>query len=764
MTGRILIYIAFVTSLSSVVLYYLSFKGRQQLIKPARLFFHGTVVLVIFAAAYLMNLILSHQFQYSYVYEYSDKDLGTALLVSTFYAGQEGSFFLWALFTSIVGVFVLNYVSKPVPVNGSDKKVYYEPAVMMMYSLVLAFLILLLILKSPFLYIWEKFPEQVQEGFIPQDGRGLNPILQNFWMVIHPPILFLGFTFTIVPFAFAISALLMKQYKNWISRVLPWALIGAGILGLGIILGGYWAYGVLGWGGYWAWDPVENSSFIPWLVLVAAVHTILAQRATGRFIKTNLVFSILAFLLVLYSTFLTRSGVLQNSSVHAFVEPGAVVYWALVIFILSFIAISVIALFSRLSDIKTQIPPKENITTINKGNFLFIGAYIVIALAAIIIAGTSMPIISKNNIDASFYNQMSLPVAVVILLIAAVTIYIGWQKNNNGVFLKKMIFPVVMSVIATVLGVILLVTEFIFIVLMFASFFLFFVSLQKIYDLTKKKKASLGSALGHIGLALFILGVIGSARYSQEKDLSLEIGKPMDAFGYKFTYRGLEEYKDPNNSKDQKYYLNILVEQGNKEMTMKPVIYKSSYMDNIIKNPDIASFASKDLYFSPQEFMPQETFSSKDLYQITSQGKQVFNFRISLISLDAGSGMMQQSNGGNFDMSAKLLLTTTDGKSDTIKLTLPYKDGEPSPQAFVYPKLSDYTFYLNGVKLKESGNSENTAEVAVIDKTKPETPKKPETLVAKVAIKPYINVLWTGAFLLVFGFFYAAVRRIKLKK
>ena len=760
MIGRTLIYFAFATSIITIVLYYLNFKGRTQLKKTARLFFHSTVVLIILASAYLLNLILSHQFQYSYVYEYSDRDLGTALLISTFYAGQEGSFFLWALFTAIVGVLVLNYVSKPKP---ELKNVDFESPVMMIYTLVLSFLILLLILKSPFIYIWEKFPEQVKEGFVPQDGRGLNPILQNFWMVIHPPILFLGFTFTIVPFAYANAALFIKQYKSWISEVMPWTLIASGTLGLGIILGGYWAYGVLGWGGYWSWDPVENSSLIPWLVLIAAIHTIIAQKVTGKFIKTNLIFCILAFLLVLYSTFLTRSGVLQNSSVHAFVEPGAIVYSVLVIFILSFIVISIIALSIRWKDIQSQLKVKENHIAFSKENFLYIGSLVIIALAAIIIAGTSMPIISKNNIDASFYNQMSLPLTIVILIFAAITFYLGWQNKESENLKSKMIFPLVMSVISTAIAAILAVHDIMFIILMFSAFLLFFVSIQKIYDLFKSPKASLGSSLGHIGIALFILGVIGSARYSQEEDISLELNTPQNAFGYSFTYLGLEEYKDPNNTKDQKYFLNVRVEKDNKEMLMKPVIYRSSYMDNIIKNPDIANFVSKDLYLSPMEFLPAEMFAAKDLYLITSSEKEINNFKLKLIDFDAGNAMMQQSNNGNFDMSARLLITLN-GKSDTLKLSLPYKSGEPEPQAFTYSKLPNYTFYLNSVKLKGSGAEENTAEVAVIDKTNPATPKKSETLVAKVAIKPYIGVLWAGAFTLIGGFFYSATRRLKIKK
>ena len=167
-------------------------------------------------------------------------------------------------------------------------------------------------------------------------------------MQIHPPMLFIGFSMATVPFSFAMAALMKNDYREWVSQSLPWVLAGAGILGLGIMMGGYWAYEMLGWGGYWAWDPVENSSLIPWLIGVASIHTMLVQKRSlkttdgiGRYAKTNLILGILTYILVLYSTFLTRSGVLGDASVHSFVDPGQLVYLFLVVFIGTFILIGI---------------------------------------------------------------------------------------------------------------------------------------------------------------------------------------------------------------------------------------------------------------------------------------------------------------------------------------------------------------------------------------------------------------------------------------
>jgi len=278
MIGNIILTLGLLTAVVGVVMYYLTFKGYNNTLSIARLSFHATVILIIAASAFLLHAILTHQYQYKYVYNYSGSDLQIGLLISTFWAGQEGSFMLWTLFTAIVGLILLDYTSK----RGD-----LEPRVMVIFSLVLSFLLIMLnpLLKSPFNYIWmdqdfinlksinpaflsmpalQSFmfnDPQSGSSFIQMgkelyatlsanniavndfiiEGKGLNPLLQNFWMQIHPPILFVGFAMSAVPFSFAFAAILKNEYKDWVKQSLPWVLAGTMVLGAAIMLGGYWA-------------------------------------------------------------------------------------------------------------------------------------------------------------------------------------------------------------------------------------------------------------------------------------------------------------------------------------------------------------------------------------------------------------------------------------------------------------------------------------------------------------------------------------------
>ena len=210
----------------------------------------------------------------------------------------------------------------------------------------------MLVIYSPFRYVWQANPEHFAVGTIPPDGAGLNPLLQDPWMVAHPPVLFIGYAAATVPFAYAIAALLRKDFSTWIERSRRWTLFTMTSLGIGIFLGGYWAYKVLGWGGYWGWDPVENSSLIPWLALVALVHGTLVQRRKGALVRTNIALALASYVLVFYSTFLTRSGVLSNFSVHSFSDLGLSRH--LVFFMLFYVVISVFLFVRRFRDMSAK--------------------------------------------------------------------------------------------------------------------------------------------------------------------------------------------------------------------------------------------------------------------------------------------------------------------------------------------------------------------------------------------------------------------------
>ena len=480
MIGNILLTLALMASVFTVFMYYRTYKGDVNTLKLARIGYHSIAVLVIAASAVLLHAILTHQYQYEYVYNYSGSGLPTGLLMSTFYAGQEGSFMLWLFFTAVTGLVLLEY---------SSKRGDLEQRVMMTFTLAVMFLLIMVnpLLKSPFNYIWldpsfidakninsafigmpfiqnflftdsgsnthfvkmsgELYGVLKANGIAISDfiiqGKGLNPLLQNFWMQIHPPMLFIGFAMSTVPFAFAVAALLKNEYRDWVKQALPWVLSGAMILGLAIMLGGYWAYGVLGWGGYWGWDPVENSSLVPWIIGVASIHTLLVQKKTqanggiGRFGKTNLVLCILTYMLVLYSTFLTRSGILGDASVHSFVDPGMTVYLLLILFVGVFAVIGFGGIAYRWKYLNEYFNVEDNV--LSRELALFTGSIALIASAIIILVGTSAPLFGQS-VELRFYNELNLPIAIIIGLLNGFSLLLKWKLNKGSDILKQSSF------------------------------------------------------------------------------------------------------------------------------------------------------------------------------------------------------------------------------------------------------------------------------------------------------------------------------------
>ena len=491
MAGSIVLSVALAFSLLAMIMYYLSYKGYKNALNYGRIAYHSMAVLVIVASTILWYLLLTHQYQYHYVYSYSQNSLKTGFLIASFWGGQEGSFMLWLLLTSIVGIFLQSYTSK----RGD-----LEVRVMTVFTLATTFLLIMVspLFKNPFAYIWTEpifLPiKSITAGYLNlpwlqsfifndgssgqsfvkmssdlyasltsagisvnqfiADGKGLNPQLLNFWMQIHPPILFTGFSMSTVPFSFAVAAMMKNDYKDWVRQSFPWVLAGAGILGLGIMLGGYWAYEMLGWGGYWAWDPVENSSLIPWLVGVASIHTLLVQRKSqskggiGKYAKTNLILCIMTYVLVLYSTFLTRSGVLGDASVHSFVDPGMLVYLFLIIFIGTFIVLGFGMLIYRWKFLTEATVSEEDL--LSRDLALFTAAIVLTASAIIVFVGTSAPLFGQS-VDTFFYNEMNLPLAIIIGLLNGFSLLLKWKQTKGKDLVRKSIPAVTIAVIFTAL-------------------------------------------------------------------------------------------------------------------------------------------------------------------------------------------------------------------------------------------------------------------------------------------------------------------------
>jgi cytochrome c-type biogenesis protein CcmF len=512
--GHFFILLSLVTSIAASVSYFFSVRNadaaaKQGWRKLARAFFITECISVFSIFGILTYIVFNHYFEYKFVWQHSSLSLETGYLLSCIWEAQEGSFLLWSIWHCVLGLVVMR------------REKQWEAPVMTVISFVQACLATMLvgftlfenkIGSNPFVLLRNEFdlkaqiPMLAMDGnyanylsFI-KDGNDLNPLLQNYWMQIHPPVLFLGFASTLVPFAFAIAALWMRDFSGWIGRVLPWALFSAGILGLGIMMGAAWAYESLNFGGYWAWDPVENASLVPWLVLVAGIHTALIFRHTGYSLHSTFSFLILSFLLVLYSTFLTRSGILGDTSVHAFTDLGmnaqiltflytfmwlpAVVSaqgkkakWfhaglalgllALSYYIpfLSFLSIilAIVLLMVNLSKGLPQAPPKEEQTS-SREFWMFVGSLVVFLSGALIIGMTSIPVFNKimslitgnettvtplaMGEDAEFaYNRIQIFVAVIIGLLTAVGQYLKYKTTTRSYLFKKLMWPTVAALV-----------------------------------------------------------------------------------------------------------------------------------------------------------------------------------------------------------------------------------------------------------------------------------------------------------------------------
>src|SRR5215213_9520958 len=479
--GHFFLILSLVASLGATISYFLSvqkssFLNRGQHLngtgaltvntqwrKLARIFFITEAISVFAVFGILFYIINNHFFEYKYAWQHSSLSLEAKYLLSCFWEGQEGSFLLWSVWHCVLGLVVI------------WREKQWEAPVMTVVSFVQFCLATMLIgvsflgLKSgsnPFMLlrnsgVLDNAPaffdmngsiRQDYLGLI-KDGNDLNPLLQNYWMVIHPPVLFLGFASTIIPFAFAIGGLWTRRFTEWTKAALPWALFSAGILGLGVMMGAAWAYESLNFGGYWAWDPVENASLVPWLLLVAGIHTLVIYRHTGNALRTTCLFLILSFSFILYSTYLTRSGDLQDTSVHAFTGEGITV-WHLRTFLFIFAVPALVLLAKRYKHIPYIVKEEE---TSSREFWMFVGSLVIFLSALVITFMTSIPVINKlaaffsgkeellnpfrmSEDPAHSYNQIQIFVAIIL---GAFTGFVMWlkYKSTGKKFLKKLIWP-----------------------------------------------------------------------------------------------------------------------------------------------------------------------------------------------------------------------------------------------------------------------------------------------------------------------------------
>lgn len=735
MAASILVWIAFGAALVSAFAYHQSATKKRMLVPLARRSFVVMAAGVVAASILLMMFILRHQFEYSYIWNYSSRDLPLPLLLTTFWAGQEGSFMFWALCSTIIGFGLLNFTRR--------KHIEYET--MAVYSLLQAFLLLLLLVKSPFRYIWDAFPDQVQVGFVPPDGKGLNPLLQNFWMIIHPPVLFIGFAAMGVPFAMAVAALWKRSYNDWVIKALPWTMFAAIALGAGLMFGGYWAYGVLGWGGWWGWDPVENSSLIPWIVVVALLHTLLVQKKTGKLIRTNFILAVLGFVLVIYSTFLTRSGILGDASVHSFVDPGAFAYALLVLWMLTVTVLGFGMVLRRWKELKALGAP---VGSFSRESLIALGSAALGASALVIFFGTSLPIVSRSTIEPSFYDSMNLPIAAIMLLLLGISLLVQWRVDSPAGLVRRSLRGILIALAATAGLFAVGVRDLSMLALAAASLFALVVNVERLVALARVNPAGTGGAIAHIGLALLFLGIIGSGRYGQKVTASLPQSEPKEIFGYAVTYEGAQPFENGT-----KYRFRVSVERNGSTTTLSPVMFQSSYNNSLMREPDYMSSLVRDFYLEPVAVEATHDHASGTVYEFPKGDvKEIEGKNITFVRFEMNQhGNESMVSGEGFSVSA-VLEVRGGNKKETLTASTVFRQGQPPQPAPVRTRDGKLEISFLGMNI-DRDTRQSTVQLSIRN---PKTDEHDhaqdrEVLVVEASLKPFMNLVWISAVLVLGG-------------
>jgi len=750
---------------------------------------HAASLIGIFISLYY--IIAHHLFEYNYAWEHSSRALPMKYLLSCFWEGQEGSFMLWAFWQALLGIIVMCTSRK----LESRTMTIIAIVQVALASMLLGFYITpdIKIGSTPFMLLRDKmvnapiFQQANYLNFI-QDGNGLNPLLQNYWMVIHPPVLFLGFASTLIPFAYAIAALWKNEYQLWIRPARIWALFAGGILGLGIMMGGAWAYESLTFGGYWAWDPVENASLVPWLTLIAGLHTLIVFKATNRSLPITLILLTLTYLLVWYSTFLTRTGVLGDTSVHAFTGEGKSLYWHLLVVLFTLLLLSLSFLILRwknLPNVKTE----EAVAS--REFWMFIGSFILLLSAIQISISTSIPVwsplakwISGKDIappsdPVRHYNNIQVWVAIMLALLSAAILYLKFKKSDTKQFLKRMLWVFLISLaLALLVGLLQKITVFQYVLLLFASCFAIVANVYYAI-LIQKKLTKMGAAISHLGFAMILLGILISS-YNKEVisfntlGIHIDFGKktaqenikesrentllflntPVVMGDYLVTYKG-----DSVSTEDPRTFYKVIFnryDSATKKLEETFTLYPDAFVnpkgqEGLIANPASKHYVNRDIFtYITSALDPSKVEDTASYKSFTvKKGDTLFLSGGYLVFEDFEDANYAQQS-GELSVKAKLKAYDLSGEAGTLQPV--YGITEEAFQNFKEDTLKSMGVFAKFVKIHP--------ENGTIDLLIKEKDPKDDYIVMKALVFPYINLLWAGVIVMVFGFMLSAYRKI----
>lgn len=713
--GDFLVFASFATALGATVAYAPTLR-RESDARLARTLFGVHAALLVAALMVLASHFLGHRFEYTYVAQNSSRELSPALTLAALWAGQEGSILLWAAIGALTGLFLAIQPGR-----------LSAPA-MTFAGLAQLFMTGLLLVRSPF----------AMQSPVPTDGLGLNPLLEDPWMVVHPPVLFLGYAAMLVPFALGAAALVRAEWGEWNRRVWPWALFAVVSLGAGIVLGGVWAYKVLGWGGYWGWDPVENASLVPWLLAVAMLHGLLIQRTLGgAMTRTNLVLAALGWLSVVGGTYLTRSGVLSDFSVHSFSDTGLGPVLTAFLVVSALIAAGLLAWRWR-----TIAPTHIEWVAVTRESALWLGLMTVVTLAVLVAAGTTMPLLTglagkPANVRTEFYTLVTMPLALVVLLLMAAAPALRWTRQAGSNWLTVIGSGAFAGLVAMALAFLTGLRDPLWLALLAATGAMLGINLWVALQRFRRGWTHGAGHLGHVGIAVMALGIAVSGGYGRSQRVPLVQGQTQQVLGYSVTFRGMRGESRGAQVAD------IRVEKGGWGMDAAPRMMPSPRGDGMMHTPSID--LAHDLYVSPVEMGGTQPVSS-------THGEPTWLARGEAVDIGGARyefrGFRMEHTGDEY-LAYGDVDVTVDGATTRVSPGLRASEAGTQPVPADVPGRGLLTL----VRMDA-----DHGRIAVLP---PGGTALAPTVVIDLSTKPWVNLVWVGALLMLFGTALAGVRRAR---
>ncbi len=592
-------------------------KGSRGLILSGRRCVNCIFFLVTLASLALIDGFVTHDFSIKYVAEHSSRDLPMFYTISAFWAGQEGSLLFWLWLLTFFAA-ILVWRSRK---ENETSLTNYALLTVVVAELFFAFITA--VLSNPF----EKLL------MAPQDGAGLNALLQNPGMVYHPPTLFIGYAGFTIPFAYALGALLSGKGGNqWVIQSRRWTIISWLFLTIGIVLGAKWAYVVLGWGGYWAWDPIENASLMPWLVGTAFLHSVMIQEKRNMFKTWNIALITITFELCIFGTFLTRSGIV--SSVHTFAASK------LPSLFLGFIIVSSLTVVFLATTRKKQLEGQRKFDALlSRESTFLLNNLLLLGLTFATLWGTMYPVLSeaftgeKISVGEPFFNIVNRPIGLALLILTGFCPLISWRKATASNFAKNFLIPLIFAFLGTIASYIVYRNLGIYSLLcIFGSLFVIIAILTEFYrgtiarakrtgtdifrafcSLAWRNKRRYGGYIVHIGIVMIFIGIMGSTGFKTKVEKSLAKGESFQIGGYTVTYT--ERFEEQKRNVKLSGVKLVVKNSGKEVTTLKPAkaFYPQEHQQPT-SELDIYSTPLRDLYAS--------------LSSITEDGHAVLTFYI----------------------------------------------------------------------------------------------------------------------------------------